>query len=796
MTEYDKNIFQEGTMKRLRNKLLAAGMSLLTLSASVLSPRFFPLPEATTVSAEAYTYDADSIQIGGVTYSKKPDGRKEDGTKKWKSWGAGAVASEVTDKNITEIGIPEVLELRKGDGKIEKVNVTDIGDGFAQGLELLEKLTIPETITKIGTNVARDCKALDNIEFKSEKVETIDSSFLYNSKYRNNCYAECNATFVGEWMLSYHFHPFDDDIQTEVKIQSLLAEAKNSFNKIQKESPDYYKKYYEKSHETINRSKKIKKIARKAFSDCSPLLTKVNLEGITHINSSGLGEENYDYYHCLWTKGWQPNSPNGIKTLEGTQDIEVIDEDALYGTMYYHNLLALHKNDNCYFPMVLGKVLYKVLPGKTGETHFNSRKNTFIANEMEPVEYISCTFPAQFTAFTLPRHFKKFIMKDNIINLNKVTSLRYFREGSVQPVELNKVIYNCAYKGQPLQEDDIQFINNNLCHLTGGSITNTSLANRNKGYFYDWIVKPLAYQFLYYKCDIYPYPYAQNKKTDAWSQYNAVRKVACGIRDSIKYKFYEDGGSGNAATELVKCMIGIDKEERGIVCRDFADLFDLLMHELHIPVDKVWSNGHEWNIVGLRNPATNVLTWFNVDTCASWNTGTRTFMTTDTEIASVTCHDRGDFEFESDGITPQDKPKCETGRGDINGDNAIGIEDAQLIMSAYTDGLSGKPFSLNPYQKVLADVDSNGEVNSADATLIRSYYAEVVLQNNHSITLERYIQERGLKEPDEVGPDGKLLDRKFPHWTDVEKDKLKGLADKWNEETKEHTEHIITDAYV
>ena len=87
-------------------------------------------------------------------------------------------------------------------------------------------------------------------------------------------------------------------------------------------------------------------------------------------------------------------------------------------------------------------------------------------------------------------------------------------------------------------------------------------------------------------------------------------------------------------------------------------------------------------------------------------------------------------------------------------------------------------------------------MNSADATLIKSYYVEVVLQNNHSITLERYIQERGLKEPDEVGPDGKKLGRKFPHWTDVEKDKLKGLADKWNEETKEHTDHIINVAYV
>ena len=104
------------------------------------------------------------------------------------------------------------------------------------------------------------------------------------------------------------------------------------------------------------------------------------------------------------------------------------------------------------------------------------------------------------------------------------------------------------------------------------------------------IAKPLANKFLSDNCQINP----NNKPTDAWSQYNTIRKVNCGIRDTITYKPYNKGGSGNAAVELVYKMTGINKQG-GFVCRDYADLYEFLMRLMNIQADKVNSKDHEWN---------------------------------------------------------------------------------------------------------------------------------------------------------------------------------------------------------
>ena len=62
--------------------------------------------------------------------------------------------------------------------------------------------------------------------------------------------------------------------------------------------------------------------------------------------------------------------------------------------------------------------------------------------------------------------------------------------------------------------------------------------------------------------------------------------------------------------------------------------------------------------------------------------------------------------------------------GDISGDGAVSIEDAQLALKAYTEKLSGKPHGLTAAQFKAADVNHDGDLTVEDAQYILIYYTE------------------------------------------------------------------------
>ena len=61
-------------------------------------------------------------------------------------------------------------------------------------------------------------------------------------------------------------------------------------------------------------------------------------------------------------------------------------------------------------------------------------------------------------------------------------------------------------------------------------------------------------------------------------------------------------------------------------------------------------------------------------------------------------------------------------RGDISGDGVISVEDAQLTLKAYTEGVAGLESKLNPAQKKASDINGDGNVTVEDAQLILKYY--------------------------------------------------------------------------
>ena len=71
--------------------------------------------------------------------------------------------------------------------------------------------------------------------------------------------------------------------------------------------------------------------------------------------------------------------------------------------------------------------------------------------------------------------------------------------------------------------------------------------------------------------------------------------------------------------------------------------------------------------------------------------------------------------------------------GDANGDNALSVEDAQLVLKVYTERLAGRAYSLPDALETAADVDEDGELTVKDAQYILRFYTEdVVARRNVS----------------------------------------------------------------
>ncbi|MBR3919542.1 MAG: hypothetical protein IKJ59_12540, partial [Clostridia bacterium] len=76
--------------------------------------------------------------------------------------------------------------------------------------------------------------------------------------------------------------------------------------------------------------------------------------------------------------------------------------------------------------------------------------------------------------------------------------------------------------------------------------------------------------------------------------------------------------------------------------------------------------------------------------------------------------------------------------GDINNDGSIDSIDATLILSDYADLAVGKATSFNAEQAKAADVNGDGKYDSIDASLILAYYSHI--QTGGTGTIENYLK--------------------------------------------------------
>lgn len=76
---------------------------------------------------------------------------------------------------------------------------------------------------------------------------------------------------------------------------------------------------------------------------------------------------------------------------------------------------------------------------------------------------------------------------------------------------------------------------------------------------------------------------------------------------------------------------------------------------------------------------------------------------------------------------PEKAPDDEFITGDLNGDGAVGIEDAIICLQWATELIAGNDLGLTPVQITAADIDGDGEITAVDAVLIMAYYVNNVV---------------------------------------------------------------------
>lgn len=228
---------------------------------------------------------------------------------------------------------------------------------------------------------------------------------------------------------------------------------------------------------------------------------------------------------------------------------------------------------------------------------------------------------------------------------------------------------------------------------------------------------------IFEQCDIRCIDSTVSTEYTPWEEYQIVRKIYKYIGQN--YNIYKDGpgSSINFKSELLI--------HHGIVCFQFAWMFNRFCDVAGITCTDVAGGGHRWNNVKIGDK------WFNVDCCWTWNHSLRRFLTSD----DVAKDDSGDHTKKPE----YSHIKCTTQIGDVNQDGYINSIDASLILDAYSSSSSSNQNNnLSSFEMVLCDVDRDGYVNSIDASWVLSYYSYIQTNKTAEVpSIEQYMFDNG-----------------------------------------------------
>lgn len=312
----------------------------------------------------------------------------------------------------------------------------------------------------------------------------------------------------------------------------------------------------------------------------------------------------------------------------------------------------------------------------------------------------------------------------NGFNVPNLTGLYYYSSNRNAFVDLKTVIKNHAENNASLYNSDKAFI-----EKCNGFFNAHNLNTPSEQPYKHAIIQSLAKKFLA-QAGVTYYGTVQNNNSStftAWKQYNAVRKIVCHCRNTINY----GTGTNNFVVALLL--------NKTIVCQQYAQLNQAMLMCAGIDAKYLYSvaeGAHAWNLVRIRDKDKGDF-WFNVDATATWNPNRRYFMFKDipsnATFPYAACHIR----HSECNVAPW----ATTQIGDVDRDGFVSAADASRILQAATRIVSGQSSGLLSIQEVLCDVNSDGQIGVDDAQIVLSYYTDCST-GNWNDTLEEYIVQK------------------------------------------------------
>lgn len=196
-------------------------------------------------------------------------------------------------------------------------------------------------------------------------------------------------------------------------------------------------------------------------------------------------------------------------------------------------------------------------------------------------------------------------------------------------------------------------------------------------------------------------------------------------------------------------------KEGKAVCQGYAQLFYRLARDAGLSCRMIFgktTDAHAWNIVAVDGlyylcDATYDVFCSSIEDCNYFMKGTLDFDEYDNDIVHVPeileeydplMIDYTSKEFISEYRMAATSYKTHYNKGDVNGDGTVDSADASLVMAEYARSSTASPSGFSAAQKLAADVNDDGIIDSSDASFILAYYSHV--STGGKISIEDYLR--------------------------------------------------------
>ena len=683
---------------KLKRKLIISAATALMLSTAVVNSETLQGKEGVVKGSYVYAATTGLMTEDGFNYDINDD---------------NTITITKYTGNAESLTIPSTI----GDYK-----VTQIARKTFMYNESIKEVTIPSSVTKIGSYAFAYCKLLLKVNL-SEGLETLGNNVFNNcisltsitlpdtlKQIDENAFSNCNK--LENIVLSTHLTDLPDylfsncmSLKSIVIPDNVKTVGEGIFNNCTNlESVTLSKGMTEISYamfnlccnlNKINIPDNITRIGSRAFYNCQNLIeckTSDNLKEIGNYAFENCEKmSDFKFNDSLEKIGRDAFKGSGIRgTLKLSQNLREIGDSSFVDTKIDGNLIIPDS--------------VKLI----GSEAFSNLNITNLIIEGSPTIEDSAFENCCITNITMNKspQLKEYVFRSckKLVNINiainsEIKWEMFVFDDCINLQKLNgEEIIGFDENGFPVIKDTIvDFVTNNMeanCHSSEGI-----------GF---WNTYTQLYVKKVVECETTP------EMTDV-EKAKALHDWIC---KNTEYAFNENGDPDPANKNHVDYSVFFYDST---VCEGYARAYTLLLQEAGFKEDEVYylsSRSHAWNIVKLGNE------YYHIDVCHDDEIGNSYnyshFMLSDNHIKNncSSGHSYWNvvkpsnlFNYNSEIETPE----CNYDLGDFNSDGIIDNEDINFL----TDYLLGKPVFETALQFTIADLTFDGRVDVYDLIKLR-----------------------------------------------------------------------------